>query len=254
MSHRIAKNGMWILMGLCLLSVERPVWGRSNHDLKQDVETLEEGQAKIQAELATVERLLQQLNQAQVKPEILSLEGAPYLGSGQAKVALIEFGDYECHFCGEFFRDDRPRLLSEYVNTGKLIYAFRDFPLEAVHPNALTAAEAARCAGQQGKYWKMHEELFRHQAALAGPDILRYAQAIGLKTAEFRQCLDAAGYKKEIESDLSEGMHDGVQGTPTFFLGLIRPDRSSIEAVRIIRGSPPYVVLQEDIENLLNKP
>jgi protein-disulfide isomerase len=245
---------IWTLVGVCafLASAARSAWARSKDDLKREVESLKEGQAKIEAELATIEKLLRQ--QAGVKPEILSLEGAPHLGNLGAKVAIIEFGDYQCHFCGQFFREEAGKLRSEYIETGKLIYAFRDFPLEATHGDAVAAAEAVRCAGEQGKYWPMHDELFSHQDALGAKDVTKYGEVVGLRVAELQQCLETGRYRQGIARDIAEGTRDGVLGTPTFFLGLVRPDRSSVEVLRIIRGDPPYSVLKEFIESALNGP
>ncbi len=243
-----------MLVGVCasIAPAARPAWARSKDDLKREVESLKEGQAKIEAELATIEKLLRQ--QVGINPEILSLEGSPYLGDLGAKVAIIEFGDYQCHFCGEFFREEAGKLRSEYIETGKLIYVFRDFPIDAIHADALAAAEAVRCAGEQGKYWQMHDELFSHQDALDAKDIAKYGEAVGLNVGELQQCLETGRYRQKIARDVAEGKRDGVLGTPTFFLGQVRPDRSSVQVARIIRGDPPYSVLKEFIESALNAP
>jgi protein-disulfide isomerase len=100
----------------------------------------------------------------------------------------------------------------------------------------------------------MHDALFLHQAALDAKDVTGYAGAIGLDNAEFQHCLDTHKYENEIVSDITEGKGEGVLGTPTFFLGVVRPDRSSVQVARIIRGDPPYTVLKQLIDSLLNSP
>jgi protein-disulfide isomerase len=107
---------------------------------------------------------------------VLSVDGAPSMGNGDAKVTLIEFSDYQCSFCGRHFSQTLPRLMTEYVKTGKVKYVLRDFPLEPIHPLAFKAAEAARCASDQGKYWEMHDRLFSNQQALGPKDLPRHAE------------------------------------------------------------------------------
>src|SRR5262249_13220452 len=97
---------------------------------------------------------------------LLSLEGTPAMGDPNARIAIVEFGDYQCPFCGQHANQVLPQILENYVKTGKVRYFFKDTPVEAIHPRALKAAEAALCAGEQGKYWEMHDHLFKNQQHL----------------------------------------------------------------------------------------
>ena len=145
-----------------------------------------------------------------------------------------------------------PQIESEYIKTGKVKYVVLDFPLEAIHRNAFKAAEAARCAGEQGKFWEMHGRLFANQQALAPNNLPQHAQAIGLDVPKFQQCLDGGKYAAEIRKDLAEGEKAGVSGTPGFFLGMTNPNDSKVKALRVLKGAQPYASFKEAIDSLLS--
>jgi protein-disulfide isomerase len=163
----------------------------------------------------------------------------------------VEFTDYQCPFCSRHFQQTWPRLEQEFVNTGKVKFVLRDMPLEAIHPQALKAAEAARCAGDQGKYWEMHDRLFTNQNALARKDLTAHAQALGLDVAVFDKCVDSAKYTVKVRNDIIEAARGGGRGTPVFFLGLTEPSGTELKAVRIIRGAQSYAAFKDAIEPLL---
>jgi len=99
-----------------------------------------------------------------VKKDIKILDTDPQLGSKDAKVTLVEFTDYQCPYCGKHASSTGKQIKSDYIDTGKIKFVLKDFPLTSIHPNAFKAAEAARCAGEQGKYWEMHDKLFESQS------------------------------------------------------------------------------------------
>jgi protein-disulfide isomerase len=137
------------------------------------------------------------------------------------------------------------------VKTGKLRYAVRDFPLEAIHPQAFKAAEAAHCAGDQGQYWEMHVLLFQNQRALGPAELTKYAGTLGLDGAKFQTCLDKALHAEAVKRDLAEGMKAGVRGTPTFFLGTIESG-DKVRVTRIIRGAQPAEAFKAAIDAALS--
>jgi protein-disulfide isomerase len=141
-------------------------------------------------------------------------------------------------------------LEKDYVKSGRLRYAVRDFPLEAIHPQAFKAAEAARCAGDQGKYWEMHVLLFQNQRALAVADLAKHAATLGLDGAKFQACLDSATHAEGVRRDLAEGAKAGIRGTPTFFLGLIE-NGDRVRVTRVIRGAQPAAVFKAAIDEAL---
>lgn len=130
-------------------------------------------------------------------------------------------------------------------------YVARDFPLESIHPFAFKAAEAARCAADQGKYWEMHDKLFSNQSALTADDLLNYAKAVGADGAKFKECLDSGKQASKIRSDMAEGQKAGVSGTPGFFLGLTEPNATTVKATKNIVGAQPYANFKEAIDSLL---
>ena len=156
-------------------------------------------------------------------------------------------------------RPPRARDLSaaceeEYVDTGKVKLVFLDFPLESIHPLAFKAAEAARCAGDQGESWEMHDQLFAHQKALGTKDLPQHAQALGVDGPAFEQCLDSGKYAAKVRQALDEGRRAGVRATPTFFIGLTRPGDGKITAAAVLQGAQSFAAFQEAIEKLLSSP
>jgi protein-disulfide isomerase len=161
----------------------------------------------------------------------------------------MEFSDYQCPFCKRQADNTLPQIDQEYIATGKLRYVFRDFPLEAIHPQAEKAAEAAHCAGEQGKYWEMHDKLFANQQALQPDKLPGYAEEIGLQMDAFRQCLDSGKYAEKIKSDIAEGQKLGVSGTPTLLLGV--SDGGKMKDVKMMRGAQPFALFKQEIDKLL---
>jgi protein-disulfide isomerase len=167
-----------------------------------------------------------------------------------ARVAIVEFSDYQCPYCGRFARDLFPKLNSDFLGSGTVAYVFRNYPLEKIHPLALKASEAADCAAEQGKFWEMHNRLFDYQGHLDQPSLELHAAAIGLNKNLFSRCLDqdrTAG----IREDQAEGRRLGVKGTPTFFIGTLRADGKIIPTHRIV-GTPSYEEMKTVIEETLS--
>jgi protein-disulfide isomerase len=130
-------------------------------------------------------------------------------------------------------------------------YLFFDFPLESIHKNALKAAEASRCAGEQGKYWEMHHQLFANSTALETIDLFRHATTLSLDPLKFQECMDSGKYADEIRKDLMVGQKAGVRGTPTFFIGISEGDDLKIKILKVIRGAQPYPMFKENLDSLL---
>ncbi len=138
----------------------------------------------------------------------------PGLGPVNTPVTVIEFADFQCPFCGRA-EDTVKAMRAKYGDKVRLV--FMDFPL-SFHANALPAANAARCAGEQNKFWQYHDGLFANQSRLASDDLKATASKIGLDTTSFNACLDKRKYDAAIQHDLAEGQQAGVTGTPTFFI------------------------------------
>ncbi len=183
---------------------------------------------------------------------VLDIAEAPFKGAKDARLVIVEFSDYQCPFCARHVRETMPQIERTYVQTGKVKYVFRDFPLEAIHPQAFRAAEAARCAGDQGKFWEMHDRLFAHPNALEEKDLIAHAEALGLDAKRFRQCLERRRFAERVRRDLWEGQRAGVRGTPSFLVGFAE-SRGKVRVVRVLRGAQPYEAFRETIEELLRE-
>lgn len=223
--------------------------------LRRDIEALRQGQAELREQLRELRGLLQAgAPRATASPPPrefdLGFEDSPFKGNGLAKVTLVEFSDYQCSFCARHVRQTLPEIQRDYIETGKLRYVYRDFPVSS-HPLAFKAHEAAACAGEQGQYWAMHDRLFANQASLGAPALLVHAERLGLGAASFGRCLDEGRYAERVRKGLADGRAAGVTGTPTYFLGLTVPDIPTIRVARTIRGAKPYAVFKEAIEALL---
>jgi protein-disulfide isomerase len=144
-----------------------------------------------------------------------------------------------------------PQIENDYVKTGKVRYVFGDFPLEAIHGYAFKAAVAANCAGEQGKYWEMHDRLFANQSALKPEDLVTHAEAIGLDKASFQQCLQSGKYDAAIRKMISQGEKAGVRATPTLMVGIADPNSTTVRVTRVVVGLQPPSVLKEAINSAL---
>jgi protein-disulfide isomerase len=143
------------------------------------------------------------------------------LGPLDARVSLVEYGDYECPFCGAAYPVTK-QLKALYEDD--LCFVYRHFPLANAHPHAMRAAESAEAAGAQEKFWEMHDQLFEHQDALDDESLLFYAAQIGLDVKRFVADITTHAHLDRIHRDLSSGARSGVNGTPTFFANGIRHD------------------------------
>lgn len=144
-----------------------------------------------------------------------------------------------------------PKLEKEYIETGKLRYVARDFPLDTIHKFARKAAEAYWCANEQGKGADMHHRLFANQQQLQPEALGGHAQALGLNVPSFQACLNSGKYTAQIDTSLKEGQSAGVTGTPTFFLGYTQRDEETVKAVKFLSGALPFNTFKDNIDKLL---
>lgn len=142
-------------------------------------------------------------------------DGEPIFGPSVAPVTIVEFSDFQCPFC-QRVQSTLKALLKEYPDSVRLVY--RDFPIPQLHKDAKKAAEAARCAAEQGKFWEYHDLLFANRTQQKDPDLKRYAADLKLDTDRFAQCFATGRYTKVVERGITDGKKAGVTGTPTFFI------------------------------------
>lgn len=145
------------------------------------------------------------------------------IGPEKAAVTLVEYGDYECPYCGQAYSVVN-QLMNMFGDTLRL--AYRHFPLTTVHPHAQQAAEAAEAAGVQDQFWEMHSMLYENQDALDEESLLEYADDLGLNVEQFASDLADHRHAPKIQEDVTSGIRSGVNGTPTFFINGLRHDGS----------------------------
>lgn len=191
------------------------------------------------------------LKPTSTSPDIKDL---PFLGNKDAKVTVVEFSDYECPFCHKFYAETITKLQKEYVETGKVKFIYKDFPLYSIHKKSIPAATAARCAGAQNKYYEMHNALFDNfdtwpKSASLKDAFMAIGKNIGLNSSSFEVCLTNDSMKAEIEKQYTEGYYLGIRGTPTTFInGKMLADQNGDSL-----GSLDYATLKGLIDKALKE-
>jgi protein-disulfide isomerase len=176
----------------------------------------------------------------------LKLEpGELSLGRSDAPLTMVEFTDYQCPYCRRFQAEVWPHLKRDYIDTGKLRYLARDLPLE-FHSAAAPAAEAAHCAGEQGRFWEMHAALLAGEMDFASGGIERRAGALKLDMARFSECVARRKYAELIAAHAREADAAGIDGTPGFIVG--RASGATLDGLRV-EGALPY----QEFAGLLNE-
>lgn len=170
----------------------------------------------------------------------VSVDDDPQQGSNDAPITIIEFSDFQCPYCAKFYTQTLLQIRDNYINTGKVKFVYRDYPLSS-HQYAKKAAEAAECAHEQGKFWEFHDMIYENQASLNNEKLKQYAIDLGLNTNEFNTCLDSGKMSQEVMKDFQDGSSYGVTGTPAFF----------INGTKLV-GAQPYEAFQRIIEQELN--
>ncbi len=165
-------------------------------------------------------------------------DGFYSIGPEDAVITLVEFSDYQCPYCQKWHSQVYKQLMAAYPGRIRLVY--RNLPLTQIHPQAMNAAEAAMCAGDQNAYWQFHDKLFENSATLNDDLYTRLASDIGLDVSTFESCLTSHKHKADIEADMQFAINLGVQSTPTFF----------INGLAVV-GAQPLNVFQQVIDDEL---
>jgi len=254
-----------IVAGLAITAAAQTTQPRSekSQQVKADAVTINmpEGITKDQAddilkELKAIHQLLERQQTAAAQPQPaptsdkVKMSVAPgwySLGRDDAPVTVVEFADYQCPFCRKFHSDTFAEIKKNYIDTGKVRYVSRDLPLD-FHPNAPGAAVAARCAGEQHKFWEMRDMMVVNAADLTTPSLIKYGQQINLDMTAFGLCLNDKKYTAAIQKDVADANTMGISGTPSFVVGKTAKDE--INGVRIV-GAVPYSVFDTAIKNQL---
>ena len=244
---------------LAILSLSPP---QSQSDevaaLKREIAALKAQQTAMDRDLQTIKNLLQQLAQGQQGPPVdpcvaksIAITDEPTKGNAAAKVTIVEVSDYHCPFCRRQTLQTMPQLMADYVNSGKVKYVFVDYPIAQLHPDAFKSHEAANCAGDQGKYWQMHDILFTNSPAKEAAQLTEEAKMVGLDAAKFSACLSGGRHAPAITSSIARMQQLGVEGTPLTLIGLTPAPGSPMKVLSSVYGAKPYAEFKTAIDAAL---
>jgi protein-disulfide isomerase len=264
-----------IVFAVISLSANCLVFSQANEaDLRKEIDQLKQEQRSLEKDISEVKTMLLRLLTQMPSQQQAQMQGAPQpqmqpqmningvefdigdnhiLGKESAKFIMVEISDYECPFCGRYGRETFPEIKKQYIDKGLLRYAVIDNPLTMIHPLAAKAAEAAHCAGEQGKFWETHEAIMSNQQDLK--DLASYARKLNLNVKQFEDCLNSDKYKSAVSGNMALAGKLGITGVPAFIIGTVdskNPRKAT--GVSIIRGALPLENFKREIDSALNVP
>ena len=257
----------WIAIG-CLLAFASLGLGaqpqpelqkkRPGTSLQAQIDSLREGQEKLQKELEGLKALLEE-RAARVDAPVaarpqeamtLNVFGEPFKGSAGARVAILEYSDFDCSFCAKYATEIFPLIDHAYIQPGQVKYFFRDLP-GPEHLNALFKARVARCAGEQNQFWGAHDRLFRDQRPFDGPGLIAFGKALGLDWERFNTCITSDQYLEAIQRSAMGASRMRIHGTPAFLIGTLSEDGTVLRAAKVFLGAESYQAFQSVLDDLL---
>lgn len=174
------------------------------------------------------------------------------IGKADAPLTMIEYTDLQCPFCRQYHITAYEQIKKEWIDTGKLRYVVRDLPIESIHPQAMPAARATRCAAEQGRLWEMRHSILLNNARLTNESFATFAQDLKLNTGAFNKCYaDAGKFQAEISKDMAEAASVGISATPSFVIG--RTTSGQMDGIRFI-GAQAYAAFDAKLKELAAKP
>jgi protein-disulfide isomerase len=232
------------------LSAQQQNGGISSKQADDIISELRQMKLLLQQQAALLQQLAQKGQAQQPEPPPthakLNLDGFQMLGVKTAPLTMVEFTDYQCPFCQRFHVTSFGELKKTYIDTGKLRFYSRDMPLD-FHPNAMRAAQAARCAIEQGKFWQLRDVMGANPDKLDIDHLVGFAGDLKMDTNAFRACVTSEKYKKAVESDVVEAMKIGANGTPTFVVGKSTPEGVDGE---VMVGAMPFAMFDDKLKSL----
>ncbi|HTL98819.1 MAG TPA: thioredoxin domain-containing protein [Holophagaceae bacterium] len=226
--------------------------------VEEQIEALRQGQAQMMRELQEIKAMLKSGAAAgpslKAQPQahvVANVFGEPFRGDAKARVAIMEYSDFDCPYCGRYARDLYPKLDEAYVKTGKIKYFFRDLPLEE-HPQAGFKANLARLAGEQGKFWEAHDWLFAHQTPMDAKGEDLFAKALGLDRAKIGTGAEDGKYNAIIQASMNSARRYQISGTPAFLIGTLSEDGRVFTADKVFMGAQTFDGFKEALDALLS--
>src|SRR5258708_2226662 len=179
----------------------------------------------------------------------------PLKGDKNAKIAIVEFADFRCPFCKRTFDDTLPQIEKDYISTGRVRLAFRNYQFLGVA--SVTAGNAAECANEQSKFWEFHDYLYKNQPSESDTSLYTsdkltpIAQSLGMNGPQFKNCLDSNKYAQNVSGDQADGSKAGVTGTPSFVIGKVSSDGKVTGDLLV--GAQPYTAFKTEIDKQLGQ-
>ncbi len=194
----------------------------------------------------TSDQMSSQEKSIQVTPQMLTENGSPLMGDPNAKITIVEWGDYQCTYCHLFHQNTKEQMLQEYVTSGKANFIFRDYPLNG--PDSILAAEAAYCAGDQNKYWQYHDELYNNWGGertgwVNQKSLDKFASDLSLDLPTFDKCITDNKYEQKVLDNQKFGQQIGIDGTPSFVIF------SGQKIVKVV-GAQPLSVFEQVLNSI----
>ncbi len=217
-----------VALPLVLMLPSAPAADKPKPDAAKEQGITREQADEILDELRQIRQLLERQQQKpQAPPEPvraqLDLNGAEMLGSPTAPITMVEFMDYQCPFCQRFQLETFANIKKLFIDTGKVRFFSRDLPLDSIHPNAMRAAMGARCAAEQGQFWKLRDIMGTNPNKLELANLVDDAASLKMDTVAFRACVESGKYREAVQSNLLEALKFGIGGTPSFVVGKTTP-------------------------------
>jgi len=231
---------------------------RPGASLQAQIDSLREGQEKLQKELEELKALLKEraarvdTPMAATAPDAITLNvfGEPFKGSAGARVAILEYSDFDCTFCARYATEIFPLIDQAYIQAGSVKYFFRDLP-NPDHLNALFKARVARCAGEQQQFWGAHDRLFRDQRPFDSPGMLAFMEALGLDRERFNACITSDRYLEAIQRSAQGAARMRILGTPAFLIGTLSEDGRVLQAEKVFFGAESFQAFRSVLDELL---
>jgi protein-disulfide isomerase len=240
------------LLAAALLTVAGCGGGNDSAELLSELKALRAEVQGLSDEVSSLKKQPVRAPKREARPTTalapVATAGFPAKGSVNAPVTIVEFSDFQCPFCARHVKNTLPKIEENFVNTGKLRYVFMDNPIPS-HRFAAKAAEAAHCAGDQGKYWEMHHQIFTSQHRIRESAFATFAGEIGLDATAFERCMTTGSHTERVQASRRQAGAVGARATPTFIIGKTRPDGQVVGD--LIIGAKSYDSFAVAINRLL---
>ncbi len=243
--------------GLQAQSTGRSKAAKPASSLQTQIDELSKSQAQIQKELEEIKALLKaqagRVETPAARPQevfTVNVFGEPFKGDPAARVAILEYSDFDCSYCAKYATEIYPLIDHAYIKGGKVKYFFRDLPMPE-HPSALFKARLARCAGDQERFWEAHDRLFRDQKPFDAAVMTQFIQELKLDEAAFKACISSDRYIAAIQRSSNGAARMRINGTPAFIIGTLGQDGSVLQATKVFLGAESFEAFRAVLDDLL---